>query len=231
MGTSSRTSSPSRTGASTLGDETEPYKRRFQAQSDDRTADAILYGPIRTLLREVNQPQDSVWRQRVEEYLDLRQLVTHVAIESFLAEDDGFLGYNGMNNFYLYKYATSNRHRPIAWDKDSALLAHDFPILQRAEENVIFRKAFAFADLRELDFRVLEEAARSAAEVEQDGDPGWMEAEILRATELISGTVRDDQRKPFSTDAFFESVEILRDFARRRPAYVREQVRLARSSR
>jgi spore coat protein CotH len=214
-----------------LGEAYEPYKRQFQAESDNMQADSVLYGPIRSLLREVNHPQDAVWRQRVEEYLDLRQLVTHVAIENFLAEDDGFLGHNGMNNFYLYREAGSTRHRLLPWDKDSAFHSYDFPIFHRAEDNVVIRKAFAFADLREQYFRVLEEAARSAAEAEREGDPGWMEVEIVRTAELISGAVQEDTRKPFSTDAFFESVEILRDFARRRSAFVLEQVRLARAGR
>jgi hypothetical protein len=34
----------------------------------------------------------------VERYLDVSQFVIHIAIENFLSENDGVLGYTGMNN-------------------------------------------------------------------------------------------------------------------------------------
>ena len=72
-----------------LGDDLLAYKRRFEPQSHELESDAILYAPIRDLFREVNHPDDGVWRDRVEQYLDLQQFMTHVAIENFLAEIDG----------------------------------------------------------------------------------------------------------------------------------------------
>jgi hypothetical protein len=165
-----------------------------------------------------------VWRERVEEYVDLQQFMTHVAIEVFLAENDGILGAEGMNNFYLYR-SGDKRHRFLPWDKDNSFLVVDYSIFQRADENVLFRRAFAFADLRELYFQVLESAARSAAE------DGWLEAEVERLAEQITATVEQDTRKPFSTDAYFESVEFLKQFARQRSKFVLDQVRDARRRR
>lgn len=208
-----------------LGDNIQLYKSRFEPQNHEREADSILYGPIRDLFREGDHAVDAVWRERVEQYLDLSQLVIHTAVESFLAEGDGVLGFNGMNNFYLYRMADTNRHRLFPWDKDSAFLSHDHPIFFGAEENVIFRKALAFDDLRELYFQVLESAARSAVE------DNWLDAEIVRSAELVANTVQEDTRKSFSTEAFFESIEMMREFARRRSTNVLEQVRLARSRR
>jgi spore coat protein CotH len=208
-----------------LGEDLEPYTSRFDPQNHEREADAILYRPIQDWLREVNQPDDAVWRDRVEQYVDLTQFVTQAAIESFLAEDDGLLGANGMNNFFLYRLAGSNRHRFIAWDKDGAFLVPDYSILQRVDENVLFQRAFAYSDLRELYFQVLESAARSAAE------DGWLEAEVARAADLVAATVQEDPLKPFSTEAFFESVEVLKQFARQRPTLVLEQVAAIRARR
>jgi len=205
-----------------LGDDLGQYKRRFEPQNHEREADSILYGPIRTLFREVNADVDAVWRERVEQYIDLSQFVTQAAIEAFLAEEDGLLGINGMNNFYLYRLAGTNRHRFFPWDKDSSFLLPEFSILTRADENVIFRNAMSFPDLRELFFQVVESAARSTAE------DAWLETEIGRVADLISAAVQADTRKPFSTEAFLESVEILKDFARLRPGLVLEQIAAAR---
>jgi len=205
-----------------LGDDLGQYKRRFEPQNHEREADSILYGPIRTLFREVNADVDAVWRERVEQYIDLSQFVTQAAIEAFLAEEDGLLGINGMNNFYLYRLAGTNRHRFFPWDKDSSFLLPEFSILTRADENVIYRNAMSFPDLRELFFQVVESAARSTAE------DAWLETEIGRVADLISSAVQADTRKPFSTEAFLESVEILKDFARLRPGLVLEQIAAAR---
>ena len=201
-----------------LGDDLAPYKALFEAQTHEREADSILYAPIRTLFREVNQDMDAVWRERVEQYIDLAQFVTEAAMEAFLAENDGLIGVSGMNNFYLYRPADSNRHRVIPWDKDNAFLLVGYPILTRTDENVIFRRAMQFDDLRDLFFQTVESAARAASE------DNWLESEITRITDLIASAVETDTRKPFSTEAFFESVEFLKEFARSRPEIVRQQI-------
>jgi spore coat protein H len=205
-----------------LGDDLARYKTLFEAQTHEREADSILYVPIRTLFREVNQEIDAVWRERVEQYIDLAQFVTEAGLEAFLAENDGLLGVTGMNNLYLYRPADSNRHRVIPWDKDNAFLLVGYPILTRADENVIFRRAMAFDDLRDLFFQTIEAAARVASE------DNWLESEITRITDLIDTAVETDTRKPFSTEAFFESVEFMKEFARSRPEIVRQQIADAR---
>ena len=208
-----------------LGEDFEPYRLRFEPQTHEKEGDTKLYLPIHDWLREVSAPDDAVWRERVEQYVDLAQFMTHVAIESFLAENDGLLGADGMNNFYLYRAEGTNRHRFLAWDKDNSFLVVDYSIFQRADENVLFRRAFAYPDLRELYFQVLESAASSAAE------DGWLEAEVARLAEQVAATVAADTRKPFSTDAFFESVEFLKQFAQQRSKLVLEQVAAARGRR
>ena len=94
-----------------LGEDYAPYKLRFAAKTHELEGDYTLYAPIRELFREVNQDVDSVWRERVSWFVDLPQVVTHVAIETFLAEFDGFLGDFGMANFYLYRPVQTNVHR------------------------------------------------------------------------------------------------------------------------
>jgi spore coat protein CotH len=207
-----------------LGDELIEYKRRFQPQSHELESDAILYAPIRDLFREVNHPEDGVWRDRVEQYLDLRQFVTHVAIENFLAEDDGILGAFSMNNFYLYRHVNTSRHRLFVWDKDSTFAFAEFPIFRNAEQNVIFRRAIAYRDLLEVYLDVLEQCARAAAEDD------WLEREITRAAALVAPHVRADVRKPFSNEDFDQAVVLLQEFARARSSFVLREVDNARRS-
>ena len=201
-----------------LGDDFAEYRRRFEPQTHELASDSELYLPVRELLREVNQPDDAVWRERVESYVDLPQFVTQAAIENYLAEDDGLLGVNGMNNFYLYRPRGTNRHRVIPWDKDGSFLLPGYSIVQRTEENILFQRAFGYGDLRELYLQVIEAAAQASSE------DNWMETEILRIADLVARAVEDDSRKSFSTEAFYESVDVMRQFARERPGIVREQI-------
>jgi len=147
-----------------LGDDYQPYKAIFEPQTHELDSDTILYSPIRDLFKEVNGPDDAVWRDRVEQYLDVNRLVTYVAIETFLAENDGVLGASGMNNFYLYRSAGSTKHRLFPWDKDNSFINPLFDLMTRVDENVIFRRLMTYPDLRALYFQVLESCARSAAE-------------------------------------------------------------------
>jgi spore coat protein CotH len=208
-----------------LGDEYQPYREVFEAETRKLLPDAILYGPIRELFREINGPDDPVWRERVEQYVDLGQFLRHVAIEVFLAEGDGVLGSSGMNNFFLFRPAGSNVHRLIPWDKDSALLDSRFGIFTRGDENVLFRRAMAFADLRALYLDVLEECAQVAAH------EGWMLAEVERLAGLADAPAREDQLKQFSTEAFVGAVDLIRRFAIERPGFVLQEVAQARGGR
>ena len=208
-----------------LGDNLSEYKLRFQAQTRELESDATLYAPIRDLFREVNHPDDAVWRERVEQYIDLRQFVTHVAIETFLAEVDGILGVYSMNNFYLYRSSGTSRHRLIAWDKDSTLMFADSSIFANAEQNVLFRHAIAYRDLFDLYLEVLERCAVAAAEED------WLGGEIRRAAALVAPDVRADPRKPFSNEEFDDAVMVLQQFAKERPSFVYREVQKIKAAR
>jgi hypothetical protein len=206
-----------------LGDEVAAYKPFFQPETHELEADATLYAPIRDLFREANADVDPVWRERVEQFVDLRQLVRHAAIDTFLAEDDGFIGAYGMNNFFLHRPSGSTVHSLIPWDKDNAFTDVARSIFARTNENVLFARALAFDDLRALYLDVLEECARSAA------DDGWLAGQIDRLAALADTPVREDTLKQYSTEAFLDSVDRLRRFAADRPGIVRQEVSLARA--
>jgi spore coat protein CotH len=201
-----------------LGDDLGPYMALFEPRNHQLEPASVLYSPIRDLFREANQEQDAVWRERVEQRLHVSQFVTHVAIETFLAEDDGVLGSSGMANFYLYRYAGSEVHRLIPWDKDLTFAAPDRPIMLRTDENELFRRVLAYDDLRELYLRKLGQSARIASA------DAWLAREIANSSALISDAVHADPLKAFPNEEFDAGVEELRAFARRRPVYVLKEL-------
>lgn len=201
-----------------LGEDLAAYKLRFEARSRELESDSILYTPIRELFRTANQPDDATWADAMDRYLDLAQFVTHVAIEMFLADDDGVLGSAGMANFYLYRGPDSTRHRLFVWDKDTTFLDPAFSILTRSDQNVIFRRALSVPPLRSLYLQVLGDCARAAAAA------GWLAAEINRAVALIDAAAREDPRKRFSNEEFDAAVVFVREFARIRPDVVLREI-------
>lgn len=201
-----------------LGDELEPYKSMFEPRTHKLEPDSILYAPIRDLFREVNQELDGVWRERVEERLHLSQFVTHVAIETFLAEDDGVLGSSGMSNFYLYRYADSNVHRLFPWDKDLTFASADRALMLRTDENEVFRRILELEDLAALYTQKLTQSSRAALA------DSWLLREITSAAELVAEAAYADPQKAFSNEEFDAGVAELKTFARRRPWFVLKEL-------
>jgi spore coat protein CotH len=208
--------------AEDLGDDLSAYKTRFEAQSHQLEPDSILYSPIRDFFREVNHDMDAAWRLRVSEYIDLNQLVTYVAIETFLAETDGFLGAAGMANFYVYRPAGRTTHRLLPWDRDTTFQDIELGIFTRVDDNALMRRALIFPDLRARYLDTLEQCAWAAS------DNRWLDGEIARASALVKDAVHQDTLKMFSNEDYDRAVVFLRDFAKWRPDFVLNQVAEAR---
>jgi len=201
-----------------LGDDFAAWRAVFKPTNHEQEPDSVLYPPIHALFTEANDDVDGAWRERVEHYIDLRQLVTHVAIETFLSEADGVLGYAGMANFYLFRPSTSDRHRLIVWDKDRTFADITSSIVQRVDQNVLIRRALSFDDLWRLYLDVLERCARTAQA------DGWLERLIDTASAAIDLAAQVDGDKPYSNDDHQAAVSFVREFAHERPAFVLQEI-------
>ena len=69
-----------------------------------------------------SDPQ-AAFRIRVEPYVQWDNFIRHIAIENFLADQDGFNGDYGTNNFYWYQWANKNLFTWIPWDKSESFKA------------------------------------------------------------------------------------------------------------
>ncbi len=204
-----------------LGDDFAAYRNLFEPRTRRLEADTMLYSPIRDLFREVNQPVDAVWRERVERYVDLNAYVRHIAVDAFLSDDDGLIGFNGMNNFYLYRMAGSTVHRFITWDKDLSVTDARFPVLSQIEAHALARNALSFPDLRDLYLSVLRECARVTTE------EGWFGREVERLSALVRPAIDGDPLKPFSNEEVEAAFQFLTLFAAQRPQNVLDAVHAA----
>jgi spore coat protein CotH len=203
-----------------LGEDFGPYGAHFEPRTHRLEPDAVLYGPLRDLFAEVNR-DDTLWRERVDAYLDLDQLVTQAAIEAFLSDADGLAGYWGMNNFYLFRAAGSPRHRVLPWDKDLTFDTITSDIFLHVHDNEILRRALSYSEYRARYLETLEQCARVAAE-------GWLAAEMGHALALVSAATYSDPVKPDTNESFEAAAAFLLRFAGERGGFVLSQVQAAR---
>ena len=193
-----------------------PYKARFDIKTNETHGDVRIWGPIEELVRFVNEADASSFDQQVGTRIDLPGFVRYIAAQNFVAQNDGFNGYDGMNNFYLYRLEDSTKHVFIAWDEDVAFLQPDFGITTRLEENVLTRKTLALSQYSSQYFSVLLEAAESAS--------GWLRQEMQRQLDMIGAAMVEDTQKPYSNAEHQAERDALLAFPDARIIYVRCEV-------
>lgn len=196
----------------------DAVEARFERRTQRSAPRTSAYTPVVDMLRAINAGDAGGWRAGVDPYVDLPQFLTHVAVEQFLSEHDGLTGYDGVNNFYLYRPAASSRHQFLPWDRDHAFQDARSSVFLRAERYVLLRRALAIDDLRAYYLAAL---ARCADVASRDR---WLEGVIAAGAALIADAASEDPLKPYDAAAHAAAVQHLTDFARSRPAWVRQAV-------
>lgn len=204
-----------------LGADLAPYGERFDAKTREDRSDGEKWGPIEELVRLANETPAESLPATLADRLDLAAFIRYVALQNFVAQNDGFLGYDGMNNFYLYRLEDRSQHVFIAWDEDNAFQNADFPVTMRHDENVLLRKLLAAPEWRAQYFAVLDEAAATAAQVDEGQTDGWLQAEMRRQLDVIADAMREDPSRPYSYDDHVAAREALLAFPAARIAFVR----------
>ena len=211
-----------------LGADLQIYAELFEPKTHESDAPVLLYGPLETLFRRINQVSDSQFEREVGELLDLRQFVRHIAVENFIAERDGFLGNWGPNNFYWYRFQGRALSQPLPWDKDLALWAKDYDIFQGVNDNVLATRVLSIPAYMRLYLETLIECADRAMRPEsEDSSTGWLEAEMLRIATQIRDAAHSDRNKRFDTERFDEEIAKVLTFARERGPFVAHEARYA----
>jgi spore coat protein CotH len=198
------------------GSSLAPYKARFDIKTNESHAESVIWGPIEELVRLANSTDAATFEQVIGPRLDLPAFVRYIAAQNFIAENDGFNGYDGMNNFYMYRLENSTSHVLISWDEDNAFLQPDFGITTRNEENVLTRKTLSLSQYGSQYFNVLSEAANSAT--------GWLRQEMQRQLDMINEAMLADTLKPYSNSEYQSERETLLAFPEARVTYVRCEV-------
>jgi hypothetical protein len=206
-----------------LGPELKAYAPKFKPQTRDTDSIVNIYAPLEEMIRTINESSDDEFAAAVGKHLDLNHFMTYLAIDSFVVEWDGIVGFVGMNNFYLYR-SLNGVSQFLPKDKDASLANLPDSITARFDSNVLVRRAMAVPALREQFLNALRQCAALAAEPGSDDPRGWLEREVDRQTKLVTPAVADDPVFPYTFDDFLALTAYLAEFARDRAPYVDCQV-------
>ena len=182
---------------------------------------------IARFVRAINDGDAAGWRDAIAEFIDLPKFIRHMAVENFLAEEDGLTGDYGPNNFYLYRFVNTSRFQFIPWDKGNTFWETSYSIFRNINDgpddkrNRLVLRAFQEPDLFQLYLDTLLECAAVSV------DGAYLEAEVDRISEQIRPAALADTSL-FTSDEFEQAVVDLRGFARDRAAAVQRQVAAAR---
>ena len=225
-------------------------------------ADAALYVPvpfkpetlesdpqgevIERLFWTANVASDAVWRTSIEEFLEMTKFIRHLAIENFLAEEDGLTGDYGPNNFYFYRFVNTNKFVFLPWDKSNTFWETvSYSILRNIEDgadnkrNKLVVRALKDTDLRELWLSTILECADSimqpasaATATTPASTTPWLLSEVTRMSDQIrAATYADPSREVYTNADFDTSVAFLKSWAQTRSDNVRAQVAADRARR
>ena len=207
-----------------LGGDPLRYATMFKPETREDDPPAQLWGTVTEMITAVNRTSRVEWPQMLERYFDVGHLMAYLAVESFLADHDGLAGDWGINNFYFYRFAESERFQFIPWDKDVNFREPDRSVYAGMEENVLLSTAMNYPQFREAYAAALRRCVAVATEIAPGTGNGWLELEIVQQAALIREAALADPSKPFDNERFEQEVAWMFTFAQQRPRQVERQV-------
>jgi spore coat protein CotH len=185
-------------------------------------------------VQAINDTSSAAWRSNVSAYLDLPRFIRHLAVENFMAEEDGLTGDYGPNNFYLYRYVNTTKFLFLPWDKSNAFWDANFSIFHNINDgpedhrNRLVVRALQEADLLQLYLGTMIECADSAGAIDAGQTQPWLAGEIQREYDQVHQAALDDTLL-FTNAEFEAAITDLKAFPANRITTVRAQVAAAQA--
>ncbi len=185
------------------GDEVSWYvPLPFEPETNEDHAD--VGDGLVAFVAAINDTPTAGFASAIGSRLDVDRFLAHVATENALAEDDGIVGDQGLNNFYLYEYGQKNRFVFIPWDKDNTFQAGSWPLYRNLDTNVLTAKLVADPAKRAV---YADAVARATS---QYVNPRWLTPQLETAYQQIRTAALGDARKPYTNAQFEAAVAGLR---------------------
>jgi hypothetical protein len=186
-----------------LGDEASDYvPLPFEPETNEDHAD--VGDGLVVFVRVINDTPAASFVATLGSWLDVDRFLTHVAVENALAEADGIVGEQGLNNFYLYEYGQKNRFVFIPWDKDNAFRSGSWPLYYNLEQNLLTAGLVANPAKRQVYADAVVRAATTYV------NPRWLTPQLETAYQQVRAAALADVRKPYSNAEFEAGVSGVR---------------------
>jgi len=211
-------------GFEDLGNALLPYAERFRPHTRETDAAANVYGPVRTLVQDLNSVATDRLLQTVGARLDLVQVARFAGIQTCVAESDGLAGFDGVSNFYLYRFRDGRPAVLLPWDSDHSFSDATVPVGFRMDTTVLTRRIMEHPVLRDTYLLAMQECAQLMAQPAATDARGWLEREFAWQFAKIGPSVAEDRFTQFDYDEFVQEQSFLLSLARARPAYLLCQI-------
>jgi spore coat protein CotH len=191
----------SRWDFSVLGGDAGAYvPSPFQPQTNEDHLDAT---GLMAFVRAVNETPDATFSRDIAAWVDVPRFLAYLATENAMAESDGMVGEQGVNNFYLYQYGGQNRFVFIPWDKETCLQAATWPVMQRVETNTLTRRILSDPANQATYAAALKRAASFV-------NSRWLLPQMEATYAQIREAVLTDTRKQVDNETFELGIQGLR---------------------
>lgn len=193
-----------------------------KTRSDSPDAPGLL-----AMIRFVNESNDEEFAAGIDRYLDVSDFLAHAATEQVLAQWDGLVGVNGMNNFYFYRFQNTGRGLFLVWDQDMGFVDIWPSIWTRDDQNILMRRLLSLPQWNRFYLDMLANANHII------GHDKWLAKEIDRIYNQIRDAAYEDNYRLCrgedsivlcSLAQFEHDIDYLRDFAQYRPSAVAEDL-------
>jgi len=196
------------------GSDPKVYTPLFKAESPDSPDMTALVQFIQT----ANSAPEAGFVAAIAPYLDVDRFLTYIAVENAIAGQDGFLGLQGMNNFYTYQLQGTTKFVFIPWDQDTTFVSANWSVLQRTDTNVLVRKLLADPAKKQFYLDQVKTAAARAV------NTAFLTPKLEANYGVMRNAVLADTKKPFTNDEFEGGVNGIRGVIAARQPDIQAQI-------
>jgi len=158
-------------------------------------------------------PSNEAFLAHLDQYMNVEQYLTMLAVESYNDDRDGQTGTWGLNGFYMYRFAKSTQFWFIPWDKDWSFFDARRSPFYNVEVNTLAKRLLAIPKYSAF-YR--EELRRVAGLAGASG--GWLENQMQSRITNLRPSYRADARKPYPNGVQDDQLQSLANFIRQRSA-------------
>jgi spore coat protein CotH len=177
------------------------YLSIFQPETHEDDPDPTA---LAEFIRVTNTAPDAGFAATVAPFVDVDKFLTYIAVENAIAGQDGFIGIQGMNNFYIYQFTGQTKFQIIPWDQDTTFVSGNWPVSDRLDTNVLTKKLLADPVKKAFYLAQIKAAAARAV------NPGFLLPKLEAYYAVARNAVLSDPKKPWTNEQFEQAVQGMR---------------------